>query len=362
MAKKQFKAESKRLLDMMINSIYTHKEIFLREIISNASDASDKLYYKALSEKITGIKRNDFTINITADPAARTLTVSDRGIGMTRDQLYDDLGVIARSGSFDFKDGLGGDDDKNKENASRNIDIIGQFGVGFYSAFMVAKHVEVISRAYGEEQAYAWESDGADGYTVRECERDDNGTDVILTLKDDTDDEKYGQYLSEWTLKDLVTKYSDYIRYPITMMCSRTVPKEGTDGETETVMELETLNSMVPLWKRQKSKIKEEDYNNFYKEKYYDGADPLKVIHTNVDGVLSYSALLFIPGRAPYNYYSKDYEKGLQLYSSGVKIMFRIDFRNDHRYIRRPSVCAVIRYYRSLCFCILVFYSAYLLF
>lgn len=201
MAKKQFKAESKRLLDMMINSIYTHKEIFLREIISNASDASDKLYYKALSEKITGIKRNDFTINITADPAARTLTVSDRGIGMTRDQLYDDLGVIARSGSFDFKDGLGGDDDKNKENASRNIDIIGQFGVGFYSAFMVAKHVEVISRAYGEEQAYAWESDGADGYTVRECERDDNGTDVILTLKDDTDDEKYGQYLSEWTLK-----------------------------------------------------------------------------------------------------------------------------------------------------------------
>jgi len=321
MAKKQFKAESKRLLDMMINSIYTHKEIFLREIISNASDASDKLYYKALSEKITGIKRNDFTINITADPAARTLTVSDRGIGMTRDQLYDDLGVIARSGSFDFKDGLGGDDDKNKENASRNIDIIGQFGVGFYSAFMVAKHVEVISRAYGEEQAYAWESDGADGYTVRECERDDNGTDVILTLKDDTDDEKYGQYLSEWTLKDLVTKYSDYIRYPITMMCSRTVPKEGTDGETETVMELETLNSMVPLWKRQKSKIKEEDYNNFYKEKYYDGADPLKVIHTNVDGVLSYSALLFIPGRAPYNYYSKDYEKGLQLYSSGVKIM-----------------------------------------
>lgn len=320
MAKKQFKAESKRLLDMMINSIYTHKEIFLREIISNASDASDKLYYKALSEKLTGIKRSDFTINITADKEARTLTVSDRGIGMTKDQLYDDLGVIARSGSFDFKGELGSDD-KNKDSASKNIDIIGQFGVGFYSAFMVAKHVEVISKAYGEEQAYAWESDGADGYTVRECLKDDHGTDVILTLKDDTDDEKFGQYLSEWTLKDLVTKYSDYIRYPITMMCSRTVPKEGTENETETVMELETLNSMVPLWKRQKSKIKDEDYNNFYKEKYYDGSDPLKVIHTNVDGVLSYSALLFIPGRAPYNYYSKDYEKGLQLYSSGVKIM-----------------------------------------
>ncbi len=340
MAKKQFQAESKRLLDMMINSIYTHKEIFLREIISNASDADDKLYYKGLSEKITGIKRDDFTINIEADKNARTLTISDNGIGMTKDQLYNDLGVIAKSGSFDFKDGLdsSNDDDAKDEqkkkdtDASKDIDIIGQFGVGFYSAFMVAKHVEVISKAYGSDEAYKWASDGADGYTVQECEKSENGTDVILTLKDDTDEEKYGQYLEEWTLKDLVTKYSDYIRYPITMMCEKSKVKEGTEGrkddkgkdippEYEHYSELDTLNSMVPLWKRRKSDIKDEDYNNFYKDKYYDNVDPQKVIHTNVDGVISYSALLFIPGRAPYDYYSKNYEKGLQLYSSGVKIM-----------------------------------------
>lgn len=330
MAKKQFRAESKRLLDMMINSIYTHREIFLREIISNASDASDKLYYKGLSEKIPGIKREDFEIRITPDKDARTLTISDNGIGMTKEQLYDDLGVIAKSGSGEFKSDIGKDsEDKESEN---DIDIIGQFGVGFYSAFMVAKNVKVISKAYGEDTAYIWESDGADGYTVKETEKESNGTDVILTLRDDTDDDNYSEYLNEWTIKQLVTKYSDYIRYPITMMCDKTKVKEGTEDrkdengdplppEYEHYSELETLNSMVPLWKRRKSDISEEDYNNFYKDKYYDNTDPLKVIHTNVDGVISYSALLYIPGRAPYDYYSKNYEKGLQLYSSGVKIM-----------------------------------------
>ncbi|MGI6204280.1 MAG: molecular chaperone HtpG [Anaerovoracaceae bacterium] len=330
MAKKQFRAESKRLLDMMINSIYTHREIFLREIISNASDASDKLYYKGLSEKIPGIKREDFEIRITPDRDARTLTISDNGIGMTKEQLYDDLGVIAKSGSGEFKSDIGKDsEDKDSEN---DIDIIGQFGVGFYSAFMVAKNVKVISKAYGEDTAYVWESDGADGYTVKETEKESNGTDVILTLRDDTDDDNYSEYLNEWTIKQLVTKYSDYIRYPITMMCDKTKVKEGTEDrkdengdpippEYEHYSELETLNSMVPLWKRRKSDISEEDYNNFYKDKYYDNTDPLKVIHTNVDGVISYSALLYIPGRAPYDYYSKNYEKGLQLYSSGVKIM-----------------------------------------
>ncbi|MEE3362811.1 MAG: molecular chaperone HtpG [Anaerovoracaceae bacterium] len=328
MAKKQFRAESKRLLDMMINSIYTHREIFLREIISNASDASDKLYYKGLSEKIPGIKREDFEIRITPDREARTLTISDKGIGMTKEQLYDDLGVIAKSGSGDFKSGI----EENDGDSEADIDIIGQFGVGFYSAFMVAKHVTVISKAYGEDTAYIWESDGADGYTVRETEKDSTGTDVILTLRDDTEDDKYSEYLDEWTIRQLVTKYSDYIRYPITMMCDKTKVKEGTEDlkdengdplppEYEHYSELETLNSMVPLWKRRKSDISDEDYSNFYKDKYYDNTDPLKVIHTNVDGVISYSALLYIPGRAPYDYYSKNYEKGLQLYSSGVKIM-----------------------------------------
>ena len=318
MAKKQFKAESKRLLDLMINSIYTHKEIFLRELISNASDAVDKLYYKTITEGDTGISRDDFGIRIEADRENRTLRIIDNGMGMTKEELEKNLGTIAKSGSLDFKSEM----DKKDE-----IDIIGQFGVGFYSAFMVSDKVSVLSRAYGSDEAYMWESSGADGYTITEAEKDSNGTEITLTLKEDTDDENYSEYLDTYKIKSLITKYSDYIRYPIQMMVEKHRLKPGCEDkkpeeqEYETYQELETLNSMVPLWKKNKSEIKDEDYNEFYKDKFYDFTDPAKVIHTDVEGVVSYTALLFIPGQAPFNYYTKDYEKGLQLYSSGVLIM-----------------------------------------
>ena len=331
MAKKQFKAESKRLLDLMINSIYTHKEIFLRELISNASDAIDKLYYKSLTEKISGISRDDFYIKISADKDSRILTITDNGMGMTKEELEKNLGTIAKSGSLMFK--KEGEEKAESDNAKKaektaneEIDIIGQFGVGFYSAFMVSDEVKVISKAYGEDTAYEWISKGADGYTIKETEKQGNGTDIILTVKQDTEEEKFSAYLDQFTIKSLVKRYSDYIRYPIKM----DVEKERTDsGETEEgkepkiekFIEKETLNSMVPLWKRSKSEIGEEDYNNFYKEKFNDFEDPQKVIHSNVEGVVSYNALLFIPSQAPFNYYTKDYEKGLQLYSSGVLIM-----------------------------------------
>lgn len=317
MAKKQFKAESKRLLDLMINSIYTHKEIFLREIISNASDAIDKLYYQSLTEEgNTGISRDDFSIMIEADKDARTLTITDNGIGMTKEELENNLGTIAKSGSLDFKEEI----EKKDE-----IDIIGQFGVGFYSAFMVSDRITVISKAYGEEQAYKWESTGADGYSITEAEKDGYGTEITLALKEDTEDEKYSDYLDSYRIKNLIRTYSDYIRYPIKMMVEKSRIKEGTDNEFESYSELETLNSMVPLWKKNKSEITEEEYNKFYKDKFYDYTDPAKVIHTNVEGVVSYTSLLFIPGKAPYNYYSREYEKGLQLYSSGVLIMDRCE-------------------------------------
>ena len=312
MAKKQFKAESKRLLDMMINSIYTHNEIFLRELISNASDAIDKLYYKSLTDGNTGISRDDFSIRIETDENARTLKIEDNGMGMTKEELENNLGTIARSGSLDFKS------DMEKQ---EDIDIIGQFGVGFYSAFMVSDKVNVVSKAYGSDQAYEWESSGADGYTIKEAEKEANGTVITLSLKADTEDEKYSEYLDTYKIKSLIKKYSDYIRYPITMMVEKSRLKEGSEDEYEKYSELETLNSMVPLWKRNKSELTDDDYNSFYKEKFFDFSDPAKVIHTNVEGVVSYTSLLFIPSKAPYNYYSKDYEKGLQLYSSGVLIM-----------------------------------------
>ena len=333
MAKKQFKAESKRLLDLMINSIYTHKEIFLRELISNASDAIDKLYYKSLTEKLTGISRDDFYIKIAVDKDARTLTISDNGMGMTKEELENNLGTIAKSGSLMFKkegDEKAGADKAKKidKTANEEIDIIGQFGVGFYSAFMVSSDIKVISKAYGEKTAYEWKSKGADGYTIKETEKDSIGTDIILAIKEDTDDENYSQYLDQYTIRSLIKRYSDYIRYPIKMDIEKERAKEGADTsdpekppEMEKFIEEETLNSMVPLWKRNKGDITDEDYNNFYKEKFSDFEDPLKVIHSNVEGVVSYNALLFIPGKAPYNYYTKDYEKGLQLYSSGVMIM-----------------------------------------
>ena len=328
MAKKQFKAESKRLLDLMINSIYTHKEIFLRELISNASDAIDKLYYRCLTEGDTGISRDEFCIRLEADRDTRTLKITDNGMGMTKDELEKNLGTIAKSGSLDFKEEI----EKKDE-----IDIIGQFGVGFYSAFMVSDKVSVLSKAYGEDQAYLWESSGADGYSITEAEKEGCGTEITLTLKEDTDDDKYSEYLDTYKIKNLVTKYSDYIRYPIQMMVEKNRLKPGCEDkkpeeqEYETYSELETLNSMVPLWKKSNSEISDEDYNNFYKEKFFDYTDPAKVIHTDVEGIVSYTALLFIPGQAPFNYYTKDFEKGLQLYSSGVLIMDKCaDLLPDH--------------------------------
>ena len=316
MEQKEFKAESKRLLEMMINSIYTHKEIFLRELISNASDALDKLYFKSMEENL-GLTRADMQIKIEADKDARTLTISDNGIGMTYDELENNLGTIAQSGSFEFKR----DNEKTED-----VDVIGQFGVGFYSAFMVAKKVTVISKAYGSDKAYMWQSEGADGYTISDAEKDTNGTVITLEIKDNADEENYDEYLQVYKIRELVKRYSDYIRYPIVMDVEHEKLKEGTgvDGkepeyEKETVTE--TLNSQIPIWKKAKTELKDEDYNQFYKDKFYDYSDPLLHIHTKTEGSATYSALLYIPEKVPYDYYSKNFEKGLQLYSSGVMIM-----------------------------------------
>ena len=312
MQTKEFKAESKRLLDMMINSIYTHKEIFLREIISNASDAIDKLYFKSLTDTSVGMKKSDFAINIAIDKENRTLTVSDNGIGMTEEDLENNLGTIANSGSFAFKkDNDLGDD----------VDIIGQFGVGFYSTFMVAKEVTVVTKAFGSDQAYKWTSDGVEGYTIEECDKPDGvGTTITLKLRDDTDDEKYSTYLDQYQIQSLVKKYSDYIRFPIRMEVEHThYNDEGKEPEVHKA--IETLNSMTPIWKKNKSELKDEDYNNFYMEKFGDYEPPVAHIHSKNEGVATYDAQLYIPARAPFDYYSKDYEKGLQLYSSGVMIM-----------------------------------------
>ena len=322
MSKKQFKAESKRMLDLMINSIYTNREIFLREIISNASDAIDKRYYEEAKSGKTGLSRENFEIRIEPNKDARTLTISDNGIGMSAEELEENLGIIAKSGSLGFK--------TENEEAAKDTDIIGQFGVGFYSAFMVAKHIEVTSRKLGEEQAHVWISDGADGYSVEDSSRDQVGTTVQLTLRDDTEEDKYDEFLEEYRLRSLVTKYSDYIRYPIVMNVEKSKMKEASEEEKakedyqpeyETYREDERLNSMVPIWKKKKSEITQEEYNEFYKSKFFDWNDPLKVIHTNVEGMISYDALLFIPSQVPFNYYTKDFKKGLQLYSSGVMIM-----------------------------------------
>jgi chaperone protein htpG len=325
MAKKQFKAESKKLLDLMIHSIYTNKEIFLRELISNSSDALDKLYYKSLTSGELGIKRNDFYIQITPDKELRTLTIRDNGIGMSKDELENNLGTIAKSGSLGFKEEQEKIKDENSK--AKNIDIIGQFGVGFYSAFMVSDIVSVTSKAFGSDEAYRWVSRGADGYTIEEASLDGHGTEIVLTIKEDTEGENYSSFLEEYMIRNLVKKYSDYIRYPIRMMVEKSRPigesEEGKAPEFEKYSELETLNSMEPIWKRQKSKVKPEEYNDYYKSKYMDYMDPARVIRTNVEGVSSFTALMFIPGHAPFDYYTKEYEKGLQLYSSGVMIMDR---------------------------------------
>ena len=333
MAKKQFKAESKRLLDLMVNSIYTHKEIFLRELISNASDAEDKLAYKALTDESLDVDRSDLKITIVPDKQLRTITVSDNGIGMTKEDLESNLGTIARSGSGKFKEEL-----KEDDKAAEGIDVIGQFGVGFYSAFMVADHVSVISKAYGSEEAWMWQSDGVDGYTVTECEKAGPGTDVVMHLKENGDEENYDQYLETYKLQELIKKYSDYIRYPITMEVEDYREKEkpadaGEDykPEWETVKVWKTLNSMVPLWQRQKSQVKPEEYSTFYKEKFMDWQDPLATIHTSAEGAVTYKALMYIPEKTPYDFYTREYEKGLQLYSSGVLIMDKCaDLLPDH--------------------------------
>ena len=318
MAKKQFKSESKRLLDLMINSIYTNKDIFLREIISNASDAIDKLCFKSLTDNNVGMDRNDFKIEISANKDTRTLTVSDNGIGMDKEDLDNNLGVIASSGSYKFKQEM---DEKDKE----DIDIIGQFGVGFYSAFMVAKDITVVTKKYGSDKAYKWHSTGADGYTITECDKDTVGTDIIMILKDNTEEENYDEYLEQYKLSALIKKYSDYIRYPIEMEMKKSRVKEETKDsdkpEYEDYFEKETLNSMVPLWQKPKKDVTDEEYNQFYMEKFMDYNEPLKVISTSVEGVVTYKALLFIPSKTPYNYFTKEYKKGLQLYSSGVLIM-----------------------------------------
>ena len=317
MAMKEFQAESKRLLDLMINSIYTHKEIFLRELISNASDAIDKLYYRTLEDGATGLSREDFSIQLAVDKEARTLTISDNGIGMTQEELDNNLGVIARSGSLQFKQ----EAEKKDE-----VDIIGQFGVGFYSAFMVSSRVTVDTKAFGSDEAWHWESTGLDGYEITPGAKADRGTTITLYLKEDSEDENYSEFLDQFRLQDLVKKYSDYIRYPIRMEVSHTHVKEGTgvdgkDPEYETHTEVETLNSMTPIWKKAKSEVTDEEMNAFYKEKFYDWQDPLKVIRTSTEGAATYTALLFIPSHAPMDYYTREYEKGLQLYASGVLIM-----------------------------------------
>jgi len=319
MAKKQFKAESKRLLDLMINSIYTHKEIFLRELISNASDAIDKLCYLALSEGGSGMSRGDFSISIEADQEKRLLKITDNGIGMNREELESNLGVIARSGSLQFKNEM--DEDAKGD----DIDIIGQFGVGFYSAFMVSDQITVLSKKYGEDEGWKWESSGADGYTVAECDKESHGTEIIMEIKQDADEEDYSRFLSENSLASLVKKYSDYIRYPVRMEREKSRNKnagvEGAQAEWETYTEIETLNSMTPIWQRNKSEVSEADLNQFYKEKFFAFEDPIETVRVDAEGAVSYKALLFIPASASYDYYTKEYKKGLQLYSSGVLIM-----------------------------------------
>ena len=326
MAKKKFKAESKRLLDLMINSIYTHREIFLREIISNASDAIDKLCYRSLTDENVGLKREDFRIVIQADPEGRTLTVSDNGIGMSEEELENNLGVIASSGTYQFRQEVGKDNE--------DVDIIGQFGVGFYSAFMAADRITVVTKKYGEEQAYRWESAGADGYTITPCEKAEVGTDIIMHIKEDGEEEKYSEFLQEYTLRELVKKYSDYIRWPIRMEVTKSRKKEDSPEdkpEYESYKEEETLNSMVPLWQRKKSDVTREEYDKFYQEKFNDYTAPQSVVTVAAEGQVSYKALLYIPSRPPYDYYSADYERGLQLYSAGVMIMDKCqDLIGDH--------------------------------
>ena len=332
MENKQFKAESKRLLDLMINSIYTNKEIFLRELISNASDAIDKLYFKSLTDQTIKANREDLCIRITPNKEQRTLVIEDNGCGMNQQELEENLGTIAKSGSLAFKEAAKQKEEKlnGEKNTSANdeVNIIGQFGVGFYSAFMVASKVRVESKAINEEKAYAWESSGAEGYTIEECDKKDIGTKIILTLKEDTEDDKYSDFLAEYKIEELVKKYSDYIRYPIKMQVEHEVEvkqdesnKENTTPKYEKVKSDETLNSMIPIWKKSKAEVKEEDYNNFYQEKFADYQKPLKVIRTSVEGDVSYTALLYIPSHTPYDYYTKDFKKGLQLYSNGVLIM-----------------------------------------
>ena len=315
MPKKQFKAESKRLLDLMINSIYTHKEIFLRELISNASDACDKLLYKSLTENI-GLNRGDFAISLSRDEAARTLTVSDNGIGMDKDELEANLGVIAASGTLKFRNEVGEE--------PLDTDVIGQFGVGFYSAFMVADEVKVLTKKYGEDSAWLWTSTGVDGYTIAEAEKETCGTEITLKLKADTEDEKYSEFLGEWRIKQLVEKYSDYIRFPIMMEVSKSRVKEGSDSEKpeyETYTEVETLNSMEPIWQKARSSVTDEEYAKFYEEKFRDFEAPQRTIHVSAEGAVQYKALMFIPAKTPYDYYTRNYERGLQLYSGGVLIM-----------------------------------------
>ena len=309
--KKQFQAESKKLLDLMINSIYTNKEIFLRELISNASDAIDKLYYKSLTDKNININKEDLCIKVDIDKKKRKLTITDNGCGMTKEELETNLGTIAKSGSSIFKE----------ENQTKDIDIIGQFGVGFYSAFMVSEKVKVESKAIGEEKSYIWKSEGAEGYTIKEGKKETNGTTITLTIKEDTEDEKYSEFLDTYNIQSIIKKYSDYIRYPIKMMIEHTIPKEGKDNEYDKEIKEETVNSMVPLWKKNKNEITEEEYNTFYTSKFFDYDKPIKTIHTKVEGNCNYQAILYIPSHLPYDFYTKEYEKGLQLYSSGVLIM-----------------------------------------
>lgn len=311
MAKKQFKTESKKLLDMMINSIYTHKEIFLRELLSNASDAIDKLYYRSLTDSNVGVAREDFEINLSVDKEARIIRIEDNGCGMTKDDLENNLGTIAKSGSYDFKN----------NNEAEDIDIIGQFGVGFYSAFMVSDNISVVSRAYGENESYEWKSSGVDGYTVTPADKSSAGTVITLHIKEDTDTENYSEFLDEYRIRALVKKYSDYLRYPIKMPMEKSVKKEGTENEYETVIEIETLNSMTPLWKKKPSECTKEEYDSFYRDKFMDYESARKVIHSKFEGTTSSDVLLFIPKHPSFDYYTKDYEKGLQLYSSGVLIM-----------------------------------------
>ena len=313
MRKKQFKAESKKLLDMMINSIYTNKEIFIRELISNASDAIDKLYFKSLTDDSVGLSKSDFEITVDVDKDARTITIEDNGIGMTAEELEANLGTIAKSGSLNFK--------KDNEDALDDIEVIGQFGVGFYSSFMVAAKVEVVSKAFGEEVAHKWVSEGADGYTIEDCEKDGAGTVITLYVKEDTENDDFSQYLEEYKLSELIKKYSDYIRYPIKMAMTHSVPDEEKEGEYKEEVTVDTLNSMIPLWRKNKNEITEEEYGEFYKNKFFDFEAPLAYIHSKTEGQATFDALIYIPSRPPYDFYSKEYEKGLQLYTNGVLIM-----------------------------------------